>query len=60
MRLYDAYPEHFGEFINKGVFSYVPECTIEGAALKELYENPQLIGTKSKIALEKSSMFFNA
>ena len=60
MRLYDAYPEHFEEpnLSTRAYLAMCPERTIEGAALKELYENPQLIGTKSKIALEKSKHVF--
>ena len=40
-------------------FSFAPERTAEGVALKELKENPQIIGTLDDISYKKTSNFFN-
>ena len=39
-------------------FSFAPERTAEGVALKELKENPQIIGTLDDISYKKTSNFF--
>ena len=39
--------------------AFAPERTIEGAALKELKENPQIIGGYDDISASKAITFFN-
>jgi len=59
-RLYREYQSHFvsDNLKSRMYLSMAPERTIEGNALNELMENPQIIGSPSQVAVNKTKAIF--